>query len=91
MSILDSEKERLRNEALESTRRGAHAYAEKLETALELLLDFDAKRVDDIEDFKRSLEVTGTAGCLMTTKDGYQCLMDVSGELLASNILEAKP
>ena len=88
MGIWKAEKKRIEDGALEATRLGATAYSKRLQAALDVILDFDAKAVDDIKDFRRSLEVTGTPSTLMTTREGYQCLIGVDGELMASNIPE---
>ncbi len=87
MNILKHRKDIERSNALMTTREGASAYLDKLSAALEVLLDFDAKSVDDIQGFKESLEKTGTPVCLATTPDGYQGLFGIDGRLIASNIL----
>lgn len=90
MGILEKEKTRIKSSEDKVLRKGAQAYSEKFEAALDLLLDFDAKGVDDIKDLKASLEKTGTPCILMTTKYGYQSLLDISGNLIASSYYRIK-
>ena len=74
-------------------RRGnsARRYNEKLSSAIELLLEFDDKIVDDIYDVKSSFEKAGTPCVLIHSayKD-FMALVDPDGNLLASSVDEAK-
>lgn len=88
MKIFDREKQRRNEDIRNSLRRGAMAYGNKISTALDMLMDFDDRQVQDLDEVKRSLEATGTPCIVFTTAQGYQCLLDVNGKLLASHIIE---
>lgn len=88
MEILNREKKKREAEIMNACHRSAREYADKIQAAIDILMDFDEKDVDDIRDVKESYEKTGTPCILLTTPKGYQCLIDKDGNLLASNILD---
>ena len=90
MGIFETAKEKHKSELVNKTVVGAREYLYRLELALSILREFDSKMVDDIIDVKSSLEKTGTACIMTSSKDGYQFLMDSNGRLLASHILDEK-
>ena len=85
--IFKREKEVRNSKILLECKQSAMRYSDKLKAAIDILLEFDEKLVDDIKEVKDSYERTGTPCILLTTEGGYQCLLDKDGDLLASNIL----
>lgn len=88
MGILEKHIEREKKDVLAKARLNALNYADRITSALDLMVEFDDRRVDDINDVKESFEKTGRACILLTTKEGYQCLLDEDGKLLASGIVD---
>jgi len=85
MGIIDADRNKSKSNLFEKKRLNARQYADKLSSALEMLREFDSKDVDDIYDVKASFEKTGRACILLTTHEGYMCLLDENGKLLASS------
>ena len=84
MSILQTERSRRKEERM----RKARLYGDKLREALFILRYFDEKNVDDIATAREIAEADGQECILMTTKEGYQCLIDEDGSLIASHIID---
>lgn len=86
MKIYEREKKSKREQLL----NGARRYIAKLQESVDILMEFDEKDVDDILEVKRSYEMAGTPCMPATTQHGDKCLVDMNGQLLASQLAEER-